>query len=67
LNSYVGKKGNIQIYNNLGQQVFELDLEEIPDEAVRLDLSGLNNGLYHISVKVENYKRTSSPFVISKL
>ncbi len=66
LNEWKGMAVDVQLINALGQTVVQKQVDEIPEEAIRIDLSSIKNGLYFISVKVEDRKRMTQQLVIMK-
>ena len=54
LGGYIGQKATIQVYNNLGQALKLLEVDEIQIPTQRLDLSGYQNGLYFIKIQIPN-------------
>ena len=65
LKSFTGKKGDIEIYNLLGQLQYNQQYLSIPLFPVSVDVSKYVPGIYTISVKVENHKRIVTQFVVS--
>lgn len=65
LKSFTGKKGDIAIYNSLGQLKFNQQYLSIPLFPVGVDVSKFVPGIYTIAVKVENHKRIVKQFVVS--
>jgi len=66
LKSFTGKKGDIEIYNSLGQLQYNQQYLSIPLFPVGVDVSNYVPGIYTISVKVENHKTLVRQFVVSK-
>ena len=67
LEKYQGMEADIQIFNALGQQVLQEQIDEITEHAIRFDVSKYYNGIYTISIKVKDRKRLTKQFVISRL
>ncbi|MFK8009763.1 MAG: T9SS type A sorting domain-containing protein [Saprospiraceae bacterium] len=65
LKSFTGKKGDIEIYNSLGQLQYNQECPSIPLFPIGIDVSKYVPGIYTISVKVENHKRIVKQFVVS--
>ncbi|MFK8004958.1 MAG: FG-GAP-like repeat-containing protein [Saprospiraceae bacterium] len=67
MRDFAGMEGTVEIYNTFGQKVLERKYLSFPSQAMQFDVSGLVSGLYTISFKVENHKRFSKKFIVSKL
>jgi len=65
LKDYVGIPATIQIYNTLGVKVEERKVKELPNYLLQFDLSNFQNGLYLVSVKLENRKRMMKRLVVN--
>jgi len=65
--SYVGKKGTIELVNQLGQVVKHLSDYEIPIEAIPLNVSDLKHGLYFLQVSIEKEPIMSQRIVIAQV
>lgn len=62
----IGKNIEIQIFNNVGVQIFQQNLEAT-SEQVELNLSNYDNGLYMIVIATEGQKKVVKRFVVSRL
>jgi len=62
-----GKPATIQIYNALGEKVAEQQMAALPDELIHFDLSNYGNGLYLVSVQIDNGKRMVKRLVVKKV
>jgi hypothetical protein len=67
LRDFAGKTGTIEIYNNLGQRMKGRDYISFPAAPAVFDVSGFTNGMYLISIKVENHRRFTKKFIVNKL
>jgi len=67
LKAHAGQKANLQIINNYGQVLRQLEIDEIPDQAIRLDLGDIQNGLYHLSIRVDNSNIITKKILVSRL
>ncbi|MCP4121942.1 MAG: T9SS type A sorting domain-containing protein, partial [Bacteroidetes bacterium] len=67
LRKYAGRKAHLELYNFQGILLKELPIDELPETPVRLDLTGMRNGMYTITIKVEGKRRISKIFVITQL
>lgn len=67
IRDFAGKSGIVEIYNNLGQKMMERNYQSFPSIPAEFDVSGFTNGFYTISIKVENHKRFTKKFIVSKL
>jgi len=61
-----GKAANIFIYNATGQLLSHKSLDQITQEDVIYDISGFQNGIYTISIKVDGMHRIAKQFSIVK-
>lgn len=52
---FAGKKAVITITNNLGVPMLLQELEAMPADALTLDLSSLQDGLYFLTVRAEGF------------
>ena len=62
-----GKKGNIQIFNTFGQQVGFIPQKEFSGTVETIDITGYQNGLYFMTIKMENHRAISKKFFVEKL
>ncbi len=67
MRDFAGKAGTIEIYNNLGQKMKERTYLSFPTIPAMFDVSGFANGMFTISIKVENHRRFTKKFIVSKL
>ncbi len=67
LKAHTGQRANLQIINNYGQVLRQLEIDEIPAEAIRLDLGDIQNGLYHLSIRVDNSNIITKKILVSRL
>jgi hypothetical protein len=67
MRGYVGKAGTIEVYNNLGQKMTARNYLSFPTIPAEFDVSGFTNGMYLISIKVENHRRFTKKFIVNKL
>ena len=66
LKAYAGKQGSLHIVNQYGQSVKYVELESIPAHLTRVDLEGIPNGAYFITIDVENFNRTTRKISVLK-
>ncbi len=67
MRDFAGKSGTIEIYNNLGQRMMERTYQSFPSNPAEFDVNDFTNGMFTISIKVENHRRFTKKFVVSKL
>ncbi len=67
MRDFAGKAGTIEIYNNLEKKMMERNFQSCPSIPAEFDVSGFTNGLFTISIKVENHKRFTKKFIVCKL
>jgi hypothetical protein len=63
---FTAKAGTIEIFNQLGQQMTQRNYLSIPSEPAVFTLSDFSNGMYIISIKIENQERFTKRFVVNK-
>ncbi|MFK7980501.1 MAG: T9SS type A sorting domain-containing protein, partial [Saprospiraceae bacterium] len=66
LKNYAGKTANIQITNAYGQLVQQVAIDNIPTQAIRLDASNFQNGLYHLSIRVGNSNVVTKKVLVNR-
>ena len=54
LNTYGGQKGSIQLLNQLGQVVQQMEYDKIPAETLRMELLEVTPGLHFINIRLAN-------------
>ncbi|MEM6965750.1 MAG: discoidin domain-containing protein [Bacteroidota bacterium] len=64
LRDFVGKKGNIQIFNALGQEMLQRRYESIPTIPTSFEVKNWKAGIYAVSIQIEGQRRFSKQFVI---
>jgi len=67
LKQFAGKAGNIKIMNLYGQLVQEVAIDKIADDLIRLNMSNFQNGLYHLTIKVENAQPVTKKVLVSRM
>ena len=67
LKSFEGEKGKIQIYDARGILVQERSLESISSYPERFDVKNYVNGLYLMTIKIENHKLITKQILIKNL
>jgi hypothetical protein len=67
LRDFAGKAGTIEIYNSFGQKMTGRNYLSLPTIPAEFDVSGFTNGMYLISIKVENHRRFTKKFIVSRL
>jgi len=58
-----GQKGTLEIFNLLGNKVYE-EIIELGTEYQTIDIQNLENGMYWLSLKLENRRRVSKRFMV---
>ena len=58
-----GQKGTLEIFNLLGNKVYE-EIIELDTEYQTIDILNLENGMYWLSLKLENRRRVSKRFMV---
>lgn len=54
LGTYQGEQVEVQLFNSLGQQVLNQQIDNSAFAKAQLDLSGFNTGIYNITIKLDN-------------
>ena len=67
LKTLAGKRGAIQIRNLYGQLVQALELDETSTQLMQIDLSNFQNGIYHLTIDVENTLPITKKVLVSRL
>ena len=65
MRGYAGKAGTIEIFNNLGQRMTVRNYQSIPSMPVVFSVSDFSNGMYIVSIKVEDQKRIVKKFIVN--
>jgi hypothetical protein len=63
---FAAKAGTIEIFNQLGQKMTQRNYLSIPSAPAVFTLSDFPNGMYIISIKIENQERFTKRFVVNK-
>ena len=58
-----GQKGTLEIFNLLGNKVYEQTIE-LGTEYQTIDIQNFENGMYWLSLKLENRRRVSKRFIV---
>ena len=66
LKAYAGKQGSLHIVNQFGQLIKQIELESIPAHPLQVDLEGIQNGTYFMTIDVENFNRTIRKIAVLK-
>ncbi|MEM1319190.1 MAG: PA14 domain-containing protein [Bacteroidota bacterium] len=66
LQPYVGMPGTVQIYNSFGHLMTQQRFNAIPTQAIQMDVSSFSEGVYMLTVAIENRKRMTKRFVVSQ-
>ncbi|MCE7925036.1 MAG: T9SS C-terminal target domain-containing protein [Haliscomenobacteraceae bacterium CHB4] len=61
-----GKKAFVTITNSLGASLLRQEVEEMPSDALPVDLSSLQDGLYFLTIRVEGYPPVVKTFVVAR-
>ena len=64
---HVDQSATISIYDLYGHKILDNQIEEIPNYPIRIDLSGVKNGIYFLSIKVDQLKITTKKLVVEKV
>ncbi|MFK8010078.1 MAG: discoidin domain-containing protein, partial [Saprospiraceae bacterium] len=67
LRDFAGKSGTIEIYNSLGQKMAGREYLSFPTIPATFNVENFVGGIYTISIKIENNKRFTKKFVVTKL
>ena len=59
LKQYQGKQVVVQMFNTLGQQVYNANLKEVSSELYKVDTQNLSSGTYYIKVVAEGIETTA--------
>lgn len=65
--SIAGVPTTIEIYNNLGKRMEQLDFDAFPPQAIQIDLSRYDSGLYYIVTKAKGQLPVTKKLTVSKL
>ena len=60
----MGTKGSISIFNLYGQKVKQFNDLQFEEAHLSFDMTGLENGLYHLTIKSDNRRLISKRFVV---
>ena len=66
LKSFTGQKANIQVVNTYGQIVKQFNLAKIPTKVVRLDISNFQNGLYYLSINIDDSNTFTKKVLVNR-
>ena len=66
LGDYLGEKAMLRIFNNAGQLLEVIEIDEIQVPTQRLDLSQYNDGLYLINIQVEGYEEVTKKLMLTR-
>ena len=67
LQSLSQSEGRIQIFNVFGQKVADFPKMQVADDALLIDLNGYENGMYLLSVQVDDLPVMTKRFVVEHL
>ena len=67
LKDFAGQKGIVRIYNSFGHLMMEKNYQSIPFINMKINTSEFNGGMYILAVDVENHRRITKRFIVSKL
>lgn len=65
--SLKGKTGSIQIYNTFGQQIQTFPAKEFTEDYESFDVSNYENGLYLMTIKMDNRRTITKRFLVENL
>ncbi len=66
LGSFAGKAARIQVFNTIGQLMYQTEVDEITAEAMRLDLHALTSEMYFLKVHIPNEGSFTQKFIVRK-
>ena len=66
LRPFSGKRGDLQVYNQLGQQLSFIEIEEIPGLPIVVRLDDYKEGYYFLKISIEGHKSMTLPFVVAQ-
>ncbi len=66
LSSFAGKAAHVQVFNTVGQLMYQAEIDEIAVEATRLDLSNLASDMYFLKVYIPNEGLFTQKFIVRK-
>ncbi len=64
--NYTGEPATVRIFNQLGQMVKEIEVDEITTPWLHLDLSTYQDGIYNVRVEIADYEPTTHKLVVTK-
>lgn len=64
LESFIGKKVNLTVYNNLGQAVLVRDIDEVLDMVETLSIADLSNGVYFVTLRSEGLPTQTEKLIV---
>jgi hypothetical protein len=67
IKNLLGKKGSIQLTNQYGQVVKELDMEQLQTEVLKINTADYTNGLYYLQIQLENQASVVKKVMIHRL
>ena len=66
LPDFIGEQGEILVYNNLGQMVSAIPLEEILAHPIKIDIQSLEAGLYHVQAVINDGIKVHHKLVVKR-
>jgi len=66
LPAHSGKSAILKIYNSMGQLVRQLQVDELTEEATRVDVSTLNSDMYYLQVQIPSEGIFTQKFVVKR-
>ena len=66
LEAFVGKAATLRVFNNNGQLLEMIQIDEIQVPTQRLDLSPYQNGIYLINIQVEGYPEETKKLMLNR-
>ena len=67
LKEYAGENAQININNIYGQIIYQQKIENLPTEALKIQLSDFVNGLYLVNIRLKNRLLKSEKFMVKRL
>jgi len=67
LREYAGKKASVQIINQFGQVIENLNQLELTKDLIKIPVNDVPNGWYYLTIKVENRLPETRKIMVSRL
>ena len=66
LASHVGRTARISVYNQIGQLVEIIEVEEVPASPIEMNVENYQNGAYYMNIEIENTEAFTKKFLVNK-